>query len=458
MNLFSRARRFAALAALILVVGIAPAHAQAIGSMGYFRSATSAATSPPYLVVPGDSAGVAAFAGDRYDHVLVAAGLNANPLTANHQVGFYSALQANNNTDGVTGFVAGYETAIGLAASGTPYTVGKMAAFAVGGFSPLGANAAVTRTWNLSAVDQTAGTNNAVLAMWDSTFVGNYFIYYEGTRQTRLSGGDLLGPSEIYRPVDNSFLRLAGGNPGGGGANILMFGSTHASNANKGQLNASAGWAVAGQMTMTTGTTSIAPIIIPAGTNLTSPVAGALESDGVAFYNTVDTTNGRRQDDGWNYFRLTGSGTGITTIADFFGTNDGIPLVANGVYEVEWYCYFSQATAGTATWTIVTATTALATLTGEYIGSPIGGIGAVGTPQTAAINTTASSSTAFPVTGTEATAATHFFKIRAMLTAGNGASNMRLRLTMGAGTATPLINSYFRVRRLSATNVGTFVA
>ena len=45
-----------------------------------------------------------------------------------------------------------------------------------------------------------------------------------------------------------------------------------------------------------------------------------------------------------------------------------------------------------------------------------------------------------------------------MLQAGNGASNTRLRLTSTAGTATPLINSYFKVRRLSGANVGTYVA
>lgn len=208
----------------------------------------------------------------------------------------------------------------------------------------------------------------------------------------------------------------------------------------------------------TAGTTSVPSMTVTHGTNLTNAVADAIENDAVAFYNTVDTTNGRRFDDSWNYFRLTGSGTGITTIADFFGANSAIPLVANGVYEIEWHCYFSQATAGTATWTVTTATTALANLTGEYIGSNIAGIAAVGAPQTAAINVTSSSATAFPVTGTEATGTTHYFTIRVLATAGNGTSNTRLRLTMSAGTATPLINSYYRVRRLPAGNTGTFVA
>lgn len=208
-----------------------------------------------YLEVAGDSGGVAAFAGDRYSHVLVAAGLNANPLTANHQVCYYGALQANANVDGVNGFVCGFESAIGLAAGS--YTVGKMAAFAVGAFGAFGAGAAATRTWNLSCYDQTAGTNNAVIAMWDATFTGNWFIYYTGTSKSQMSGADFIGPSEIYRSIDTSFMRLAGGNAGGGGAHVLLFGATHATNANKGQLIATGGWLMQGNLTFTDATYDI---------------------------------------------------------------------------------------------------------------------------------------------------------------------------------------------------------
>lgn len=206
------------------------------------------------------------------------------------------------------------------------------------------------------------------------------------------------------------------------------------------------------------GTTALAPLTIGSGTNLTVAAAGAIENDGVSFYNTIDTTNGRRYDDSFNLFRLTASGTGITTIADFFGTNDGIPLVSGGVYRIHWHCKFSQATAGTATWTIVTATTALAHLSAQYVGTNIAGQGAVGAPQMAGVTATSSSSTALPVTGTEADAATHVFDIWAVVVAGAGAGNTRLRLTMSAGTATPLTNSYFTVERLPAGNVGTYVA
>lgn len=270
-----------------------------------------------------------------------------------------------------------------------------------------------------------------------------------------------LSASRVYLGVNGQVLIRNAGATSGAGLDVttdnLLKVRNRAMNAD-GNISFAAATA-SGTITTAANTTTVAPIILTHGTLLSTPTADALESDGVANYSTANTTNGRVFDDGWNYFRLTGSGTGITTIADFFGaTGSGIPLVANGVYEIEWHCYFSQATAGTATWTVTTATTALANITGEYIGSNIAGIGAVGAPQTAAINTTTSSATAFPVTGSEASGATHYFTIRVMVTAGNGASNTRLRLTMSAGTATPLINSYFKVRRLPAGNTGAFVS
>ena len=220
---------------------------------------------------------MAAFAGIRYSHVLVAAGLNANPLTHQHQVGFYAAHQANSNVGVSDGFVAGFETAIGLAAGTYAQALPKLVAFAVGGFSG-GAGASCVRSWNFSAVDQTYATHNAVLAMWDATFTGNHFIYYTGSRPTTLAGGDLIGPAEIYRSIDTSYVRLAGGNAGGGGANLLLFGASHATNANKAQLNASAGFAFFGPSTFSstvgiTGAVTLSTYL--AGIEETAPAAPA---------------------------------------------------------------------------------------------------------------------------------------------------------------------------------------
>jgi hypothetical protein len=112
--------------------------------------------------------------------------------------------------------------------------------------------------------------------------------------------------------------------------------------------------------TTAVGTNAIASMTItPGGVVLTSAAAGAVEVDAAAKYYTVDTTNGRRYDDSWNFFRLTGNGTPFTAITDFFGSTSAIPTVLNGVYEIEWHCYFAIATLSTqvVTWTIVNTQT-----------------------------------------------------------------------------------------------------
>ena len=214
---------------------------------------------------------------------------------------------------------------------------------------------------------------------------------------------------------------------------------------------------VTNYLTLAAGSTTIAPMQFTSGPLQTTVTAGDLEFDGTVFYKAVDTTNGRSTIDGFNYFRLAASGTGITTIADFFGANSAIPLVAGGVYEVEFVCYHSNSASGSVTWNI-TSTNALQSLTGEYTASSTAGIGAVGTAQTAGINVTASTTTNFPATGTDAIA-THRAHIRVVIQANaTTGGSTRLRLTAAAGTATPLANSYYKVRRLPAGNAGTFVA
>jgi hypothetical protein len=277
----------------------------------------------------------------------------------------------------------------------------------------------------------------------------------------------LKGPDRITSDGVGGNLTIAGGRNRGAsaGGSVIIQTAPAAGAGNPGVLataltiDSTKLATFAGGIVTVAGGLTTTPLSITNGTNLTTATANAVENDGVARYFTHDTTNGRKVDDEWNFFELTGDGTGISTIADFFGaTGSGIPLVANGRYEIEWHCVFTQATAGTATWTIVTATTALAILDAGYIGTNIAGGGAVGAPQTAWVNTTSSSSTALPVTGTEATGVTHQFDLHAIVTAGNGASNTRLRLTMGAGTATPKAGSYIKVRRLPAGNTGTFVS
>ena len=207
--------------------------------------------------------------------------------------------------------------------------------------------------------------------------------------------------------------------------------------------------------TMAAGTTGVPSMTITAGTAMTTPTAGVVENDGVAIYQTSDITNGRAEIDKWNIFRLAANGSAISTIADVFGTNDGIPTVLNGVYEIEWHCYGTVATGGTATWTIVNTQT-VTNMVADYLTTPIAGLATTGTATMAGVITQTAASVALPVTGS-LSAASHYHKIHAVIEAAT-AGNVRLRLTMSAGTWTPLRDSFLRVRRLAAGNVGTFVA
>jgi hypothetical protein len=208
-------------------------------------------------------------------------------------------------------------------------------------------------------------------------------------------------------------------------------------------------------MTTAAGTTTIPSMTLTSGTNMTTPTAGVVEFDGTAMYTTNDTTNGRRYNDNWHYFRLTANGSAISTIADFFGTNDGIPTVLNGVYEIEWHCYFVVATGGTSTWTIVNTQT-VTNMVANWIATPIAGFATQGTMTGAGVITQTNASVALPVTGS-LSAANHYHVIKATIEAGT-AGNVRLRQTMSAGTSTPQRDSYFKVRRIPSANVGTYVA
>jgi hypothetical protein len=207
------------------------------------------------------------------------------------------------------------------------------------------------------------------------------------------------------------------------------------------------------------GTASVPSFTVtPGGTLMTSPTAGVQEADAAAFYNTLDTTNGRRFNDSWHLFRLAANGAASNPIQDFFGTNDGIPLVGTTVYEIEWHCFFAVAAlAGTATWTI-TNTGTLTNLVAHYSAlSAALGMAAIGASRAAGVVTSTTAIQALPVSDS-LTIANHYHMIRAVIEQ-NGAGNVRLRCTGGTTTTLqPLRGSLVKVRRLPAGNAGTFVA
>jgi len=195
---------------------------------------------------------------------------------------------------------------------------------------------------------------------------------------------------------------------------------------------------------------------LTAGTLLTVVEAGALEFDGTAFFNSIDTTNGRRQTCDQQIFRLVANGAAIGPgIADYFGATSALPTVTNGVYELTYHLRYLKTTAGTVTYTI-TNTQSYTNITAHWMQTAVGGIGATGTTGGAAIQGVTSAAAALPATGSLTTAVSHSAFIRVVAECGT-AGNIRLRVTSSAGTITPQRGSYYTARRLFAGNVGTFV-
>ena len=205
------------------------------------------------------------------------------------------------------------------------------------------------------------------------------------------------------------------------------------------------------------GTTAIAPIKLNSGTNLTTPVAGAVEFDGNVFYSTSDTTSGRGLIPTRQFRRLAADGAAIgPAIANFFAATSGSSLDTSTYYEVEFNLYFLKTTAGTLTFTL-TFSNAPIFCDANYVGTPVGGVGTVGAPQTAALSKSTAAASALPVTGSLTTAVDHQYTIRAIFQANaTTGGTLNLQITSSAGTVTPRIGSYYKITRLPAANTGAF--
>ena len=205
------------------------------------------------------------------------------------------------------------------------------------------------------------------------------------------------------------------------------------------------------------GTATVAPLKLTAGTNLTTPVSGVVEFDGNAFYSTDDVTGGRGYIPSVHYFRLTADGTAAgPTIANYFGATSGTSLDNNIFYELEANLFFTKTTADTVTFTM-TFTQAPINNDAWYVGTPVGGVGTVGAPQTAAIVKSTATAGALPPTGTLTTAVNHQYQLRSMFQANvTTGGTLNIQVTSGSGTVTPLTGSYYKITRLPSANAGTF--
>jgi hypothetical protein len=207
------------------------------------------------------------------------------------------------------------------------------------------------------------------------------------------------------------------------------------------------------------GTATVAPIKLTSGTNLTSPVAGALEYDGSVFYETGTTTLGRGIVPVMQHFKLTSTPADIgPTIANFFGTGSGITLEVGAYYELEAELFFRKKTsAGTVTFTL-TFTNNPVSASAYYVGSPVGGVGTVGSPQTAGVVNQTSSAVALPPTGSIGNSNDSQYKIYAIFQANaTSAGSLNIQITSSAGVVSPYALSNYKVRRIPTANTGAFV-
>lgn len=220
-------------------VGITAGGAKIVG----VTATQVALTSGVSLKVPGNTAGVLAVGGNLYNHVLAAFGFEGNPLDNIHQVAVYAAVHGNSFAAGAGSFVIGFESAIGTQPGS--FTLERITNYMIAAVDK-GAGTTITRTTGLGTNDETSGTHNAAIARWDDSFTGNWFIYYGGSRPSYFGGAvtivdTLTGPPEIERSITSGYLRLWGGTVAAAGANIVIFGSTHASLPNQILISASGG-------------------------------------------------------------------------------------------------------------------------------------------------------------------------------------------------------------------------
>jgi len=223
---------------------------------------------------------------------------------------------------------------------------------------------------------------------------------------------------------------------------------------------------IGGTVTHAAGTASAAPIVLTAGSNLTTPVAGAMEYDGVSVYSTPDTTVGRGIIPVIQQFFNAGAASAIgPTSANYFGSagyNSALTLATSGfLYEIECFCYFQKiGSAGTVQW-IPTFSASCGFIHSVLEYTPVTGFSTtlITGPMVlgeATIQTATSVSHAATSSLTLNAYHIHKLKIRVIPSA---TCNFRLNVVSSVGFIVPQIGSYYTVRKVfSNIPVGNFVA
>jgi hypothetical protein len=374
------------------------------------------------------------------------------------------ALQTNNGTTALsidTSQNVTLTNALALGSGGTGKTTASSALTNLTGYTTTATAAGTTTLTNTSSWFQffTGGSTQTVVMPVTSTLVTGWSFHIinnsTGNITVNSSGGNLIGtvvPGVSFHItcIGTALTTAADWDYG-----ITDFTTT----------TGSGGTAVLSttptitNLVLAAGTSSLAPLAMTSGTNLTAAVAGTKEYDGSNFYITPDTSQGRNVMLGVQQFYLSAPVTAFgATIGNFFGATSAASLAATSTYDIECYCYFLKTTAGTLTWaptfstsaTVAHATLDYTPITG-FTTSAISGamVSAESTQQTVGAMT-------FAATGSLTTAVYHIAKFLIKVTT-NTACNFRLNVTQSAGTITPQAGSFYTVRKVVGSS-GNFVA
>jgi len=286
-------------------------------------------------------------------------------------------------------------------------------------------------------IDDLTATGNAVVT-------GNVTGGNIRTAGSVSSTGNVIGGN-----VTTVGLVTATGNVGGGnvnaGTNVSAVG-----NVNGGNVNAF--------VRPTTGTSSAAPVLFTAGTNMTTPGAGAFEYDGVVFYGSPQS-NQRGVVATEQFIALTANYTGADSASaqQVFDatTNGAVTLAASTTYMMEGVYYITRS-AGTTSHTLSTLFALGGTLTSiaytaettSTTGNALGAVSRIyGTLASATVVTAASTDATENITVT----------IRGIVrtnAAGTFAPQIQYSTAPG-GAPTILANSFFKLTPIGNNTVTT---
>jgi hypothetical protein len=215
-----------------------------------------------------------------------------------------------------------------------------------------------------------------------------------------------------------------------------------------------------GTVTLAAGTTSLAPLLLTSGTNLTSATAGAVEYDGKVVYGTpVSTQRGIVPTQ--QYYRLNSAivGADSTSAQSIFGV--GVTLSASTVYEFEMVFALTK-TAGTTSHTIgcgFGGTATINNILSTFIVNPSAAGSAIPTGSTSQIAATNSVSNFSLTSAISGALVTFMFNVKGVVSINAGGTFIP-QYTLSAapgGAYTTALGSYIRINPIGASGANTNV-